>query len=282
MRIRFSLILLFGVVASWSSLLFADPVITGSFSSGNTQAVFNISDSEGTLSCFAPSFVGATLDTHPTGWAGGCASSSTFWLGLATFVYTGIDASQITSAEVSGTWSTDISTTSFTITMSGYVAPAPDPTPDPTPDPIPAPDPTPDPEPVVFDSVRPDASLGLLENNIAIYRAEDEIIQSCIAAYTDGSLTTLEGGFPQYAITLRLLSLEPIKFWLEDAVEFNPEGLLNSDGELPDCSGRFETTTGLYSDIVQVGEEVGRVTFRFSDVDALELMLETYEAVVAQ
>jgi len=280
MRIRFSLILLFGVVASWSSLLFADPVITGSFSSGNTEAVFNITDSEGTMSCFTTDLLGAVLDTHPTGWGSGCAISEDFWLTLGTFVYTGIDASQITSAEVSGTWSDNTSTTPFTITMSGFVAPTPEPTPEPTP--VPTPDPTPDPEPVIFDSVIPDASLGLAENNIAIYRSEDELIQTCIAAYTNGLPVTLDGGFPQYAITLRLLSLDPVIFWLEDAVEFNPEGLLNSDGDLPDCSGRFETTTGLLSDIVQVGEEVGRVTFSFSDVDALELMLETYEAVTPQ
>ena len=56
--------------------------------------------------------------------------------------------------------------------------------------------------------------------------------------------------------------------------------LSNSQGELPDCSGRFETTTGLYEDIMQVGSDVGRVIFSFSNIDTLELQLESYEAVL--
>jgi hypothetical protein len=130
---------------------------------------------------------------------------------------------------------------------------------------------------------RPDAALGLAENNIALYIDRNKIMYTCIAIYTNGLPVTLEGGLPQYAVWLRLLSLDPVKFRLADAKMFNPLGWLDGEGELPDCSGRFETTTGLFSDILKVdgGEDVGRVTFSVSDVDALEFQLEAYEPIVA-
>jgi len=129
--------LLAAVLSSFMHYSQADPVITGTYFDGNTSAEFNLTDSEGTTSCFSPDFgTSSTLDTHPTGWASGCALSSTFWLGSAAFIYTGIDPSAITSAELSGTWSTDVSTTPFTITMAGYEdLTAPEPVPEPIPEP---------------------------------------------------------------------------------------------------------------------------------------------------
>ena len=82
-----------------------------------------------------------------------------------------------------------------------------------------------------------------------------------------------------FAVTLKVLSFNPVLFRLEEATEFNPDGLLTDSGDEPDCSGRFETTTGLYSDVVQIGANVGRVSFRFSNVDTLELELLSYEAL---
>lgn len=157
----------------------------------------------------------------------------------------------------------DTSEDLITVTVEAYVAPEPEP----------------DLSPQRFNTVAPDSSLGIEVNNIAEYRIEDETLLTCIAAYTGGVPVTLEAGISQFAVTLKLLSLNPVLFRLEEATEFNPDGLLTDSGDEPDCSGRFETTTGLYSDVVQIGEDVGRVLFRFSNVDTLELELLSYEAL---
>jgi len=47
--------------------------------------------------------------------------------------------------------------------------------------------------------------------------------------------------------------------------EFNVIGALNENVELPDCSGKFETTTSVYTDIIEVGDSVLDTTWSLID-----------------
>jgi hypothetical protein len=48
-------------------------------------------------------------------------------------------------------------------------------------------------------------------------------------------------------------------------------------GERPDCSGKLETTTGIYTDIIQSGDDIFQTTFSLTDPANLTLTLESYE-----
>ena len=63
--------------------------------------------------------------------------------------------------------------------------------------------------------------------------------------------------------------------------EFNVIGALNENVELPDCSGKFETTTGIYTDIIEVGDSVLGTTFSLTDPTNLVLTLQSYETLTA-
>ena len=63
--------------------------------------------------------------------------------------------------------------------------------------------------------------------------------------------------------------------------EFNTIGALNENVELPDCSGKFETTTGVYTDIIQVGTSVLDTTWSLIDSTNLILKLSSYQELTA-
>jgi hypothetical protein len=54
---------------------------------------------------------------------------------------------------------------------------------------------------------------------------------------------------------------------------FNSDGVRNENNELPDCSGIFELSTNLYTDFIQVGNQVFEVVFELRDSVNLEFDL---------
>ena len=53
--------------------------------------------------------------------------------------------------------------------------------------------------------------------------------------------------------------------------EFNTIGALNEKAQAPDCSGIFETTTGVYTDIIQTDTSVLETTWNLIDPTNLAL-----------
>jgi hypothetical protein len=49
---------------------------------------------------------------------------------------------------------------------------------------------------------------------------------------------------------LKVASLSEVTVQITKFREFNAIGALNENGQTPDCSGIFETTIGVYTDII--------------------------------
>jgi len=59
---------------------------------------------------------------------------------------------------------------------------------------------------------------------------------------------------------LKVTSLSEVTAQITKLREFNAIGALNENGQTPDCSGIFETTTAVYTDIIQTGISVLETT----------------------
>ena len=60
---------------------------------------------------------------------------------------------------------------------------------------------------------------------------------------------------------------------ITDSALFNPNSLKNQNGELPSCSGTYETLSQIYADIIQVGTETYRAEFEITNLNTFEMKL---------
>ena len=134
--------------------------------------------------------------------------------------------------------------------------------------------------PSPYNGVTPDSSLGLAFNNIGIYDSAGSTIYTCLRVYTDG-LPGSVGGIGEFDIGLVVVSLDEGTVQITKFREFDVIGALNENVELPDCSGKFETTTGIYTDILEVGDSVLDTTWSLIDPTNLILKLSSYQELTA-
>jgi len=134
--------------------------------------------------------------------------------------------------------------------------------------------------PSPYNGVTPDSSLGLAFNNIGVFSASDSIIYTCLRIFTDG-LPGSAGGISEFDIGLTVVSLDEATVQITQYREFNTIGALNENVELPDCSGKFETTTSVYTDIIEVGDSVLDTTWSLIDPTNLILKLSSYQELTA-
>ena len=132
--------------------------------------------------------------------------------------------------------------------------------------------------PSLYNGVTPGSSLGLAFNNIGIFNASDETIYTCLRVFTDG-LPGSVGGIGQFDIGFTIYSLPDTIIQASKFREFNPAGALNENAQTPDCSGMFETTTGVFTDIIQVGDETLLTTWDLTDATNLLFTLQSYSAL---
>ena len=104
--------------------------------------------------------------------------------------------------------------------------------------------------PSPYNGVTPDSSLGLAFNNIGIYDTAGSTIYTCLRGFMFG-LPGSASGIGEFDIGLKIVSLDEGTVQIAKHREFNVIGALNENVELPDCSGKFETTTGVYTDIIE-------------------------------
>jgi len=104
--------------------------------------------------------------------------------------------------------------------------------------------------PSPYNGVTPDSSLGLAFNNIGSYDAAGSTIYTCLRVFT-GGLPVSVGGIGEFDIGLTVVSLDEGTVQITKFREFNVIGALNENVELPDCSGKFETTTAVFTDTIE-------------------------------
>lgn len=132
--------------------------------------------------------------------------------------------------------------------------------------------------PAPFNGVSPDPALGLPVNNIGIVDLIGLRAYSCVSFQLHGEPGELDG-IPRIDIIFAVL-FDPIPaLQVLDVRPFNQYGALNEAGELPACSGQFELSTGLYTDILEIGAEVLRAKFLLVDEHNLVLELLDSRAV---
>ena len=95
------------------------------------------------------------------------------------------------------------------------------------------------------------------------------------------SLPGSASGISEFDIGLTIVSLGEATVQITQYREFNTIGALNENVELPDCSGKFETTTSVYTDIIEVGDSVLETTWNLIDPTNLILKLSSYQELTA-
>ena len=115
-------------------------------------------------------------------------------------------------------------------------------------------------------------------NNIGSFNERDGIIYTCIRALQNGELSEINGN-SRFDIGFEISSSEQGKIRVIKSRRFNSKNVLNKSSESPDCSGSFEITTGIYSDIILLGEDILQIKFKLTDINVLELTLLSIDVI---
>ena len=130
--------------------------------------------------------------------------------------------------------------------------------------------------PSPYNGVTPDSSYGLEFNNVGVLNSADATIYVCLRIFTDG-LPSSVNGVSQFDMGLKVASLSDATVQITKVREFNAIGALNENAQTPDCSGIFETTTGVYTDIIQTDSSVLETTWNLIDPTNLILKLDSFK-----
>jgi len=134
--------------------------------------------------------------------------------------------------------------------------------------------------PSPYNGVTPDSSYGLEFNNVGVLNSSDATIYVCLRIFTEG-LPSSVNGVSQFDMGLKVASLSEATVQITKFREFNSNGALNEDAQTPDCSGIFETTTGVYTDIIQTDTSVLETTWNLIDPTNLILKLDSFKELTA-
>ncbi len=146
--------------------------------------------------------------------------------------------------------------------------------------------------PSPFNGVTPDSLLNLELNNIGAYIAAEGKIYSCLRLFTDG-LQSSFNGVSQFDIKFKIISLDEGTIQITSFREFNSGYALNEKGQVPDCSGKFETSSGIYTDVIEtklptyfLGTPIDilltfNMSFKLIDPTNLILKLDDYKELTA-
>jgi hypothetical protein len=125
---------------------------------------------------------------------------------------------------------------------------------------------------------QPPVGYALNLNNIGAYNSSEGNIFTCLKPYTNGVLSTINGD-SQFAIAFNIVSGSEGIIGLSDSHVFSPKNPLGSDGLILSCSGSYETTTGVYSDIILVGSSLLKVSFDLLDASLFTFKLSSSETL---
>ena len=146
--------------------------------------------------------------------------------------------------------------------------------------------------PSPYNGVTPDSSLSLAFNNIGIYDMAGSTIYTCLRVFTDGLPGSVDG-IGEFDIGFTVVSIDEGAVQVTKFREFNNIGAFNENVELPDCSGKFETTTGVFTDTIETKSYLNflgnllptlrtfETTFNLVDPDNLILKLSSYQELTA-
>lgn len=123
-----------------------------------------------------------------------------------------------------------------------------------------------------FNGTTPSSNLNLSVNNIGVFNLADQLIYACLQITTNGIASSLNG-VERFDVAFELAAAAQGTIRIVRTRPFNAGGALNAAGETPSCSGSFDTTSGVYKDIIQAGDQTLSVTFELTKSANLELKL---------
>ena len=123
-----------------------------------------------------------------------------------------------------------------------------------------------------FNGVVPSSALDLGLNNVGVYNDLDGLLYSCIRMTKEGESYPFQG-VKQFDVAFSISNSSTGKIKLVNFREFNSKMVFNSNQAIPDCSGNYEISTGVYSDIVQVNSFIYEFEFQLVDSLANEFVL---------
>ena len=132
--------------------------------------------------------------------------------------------------------------------------------------------------PSPYNGVTPRSSLGLPFNNIGIFHSSDSTIYTCLGLFTNG-VPSQHNGVSEFDVGLKVVSLSDATVRIVKFREFNKIGALTPNFMSPDCSGKFETNTGIYTDIIQTENSVLETSWTLIDSTSLTLKLNSFTAL---
>ena len=146
--------------------------------------------------------------------------------------------------------------------------------------------------PAPFNGVVPNSTLSLTLNNIGVYEASTGLISSCVKIYTNNEISDIEG-IAKFDILFNLLNDSSGDIRYAGSRPFNTIEKLTLDKQVPDCSGKYETTTNIYSDTIETRlatdlfgvslliNKTFNVSFQLIDAANLTFRLLSYEELLA-
>lgn len=118
--------------------------------------------------------------------------------------------------------------------------------------------------PSPYHGVTPPQDMNLSVNNISAVDLVSARIFSCLQILSNGQKSQL-GGVERFDIVFRINNFDRGEIQVIQSRIFNQINALNEFYEPPDCSGSYELTSGVYTDIVELGSDIFRVAFNLSD-----------------
>lgn len=118
--------------------------------------------------------------------------------------------------------------------------------------------------PSPYHGVTPPQNMNLAVNNISTVNLASARIFSCVQILSNGQKSQLNG-VERFDIVFRINNFDRGEIQVIQSRIFNQINALNEYYEPPDCSGSYELTSGLYTDIVELGSDIFRVEFNLSD-----------------
>jgi hypothetical protein len=135
--------------------------------------------------------------------------------------------------------------------------------------------------PSSYSGVVPDNALELAFNNVGVYNTAESTIYTCVRILT-GGLAGSASGISKFDIGLEVVSLAEATVQIVKFREFNLSGALNENGQTPDCSGTFETTTGVYTDTISVDARTIETSWELLDPAMLKFGLTRSEILTVE
>lgn len=134
--------------------------------------------------------------------------------------------------------------------------------------------------PSLYNGIIPPANLRLGINNIGSFSERDQSIYTCIRVLVNGAKNEINGS-NRFDIVFEIPSSLEKGIRVIKSRPFNANNSLTKFYERPDCSGTFEMTTGIYTDIILAGDSVFETTWSLIDPQNLILKLDSFKELTA-